>query len=43
MRVDQYKGEFDKVIEHVKTDIGALRTIAHSDMLRIWRSLWLYP
>ncbi|NMC51232.1 ribosome recycling factor [Candidatus Kuenenbacteria bacterium] len=26
MRVDQYKGEFDKVIEHVKTDIGALRT-----------------
>lgn len=26
MRIDQYRPEFDKVIDHVKIDIGALRT-----------------
>lgn len=26
MKIDQYHGEFDKVIEHVKVDIGSLRT-----------------
>ena len=26
MKIDQYRSEFDKVIEHIKVDIGALRT-----------------